>query len=199
MSEQHSFAVFGLGRFGTSIVTHLAAHDVELLAVDRDHDRVNAIAEFVDQAVTGSADAEELLARIGVEHYDVVVFAMGEAFESSVMATMIAKERGAKRVVVKALNERQAQILRRVAPIKSSCPRWKWGQSWRAVWSIPIFSTSSTKPTASVSLNAGPIRSGSVKPWPKPTFAPREPRGDCLDSPAPHLHPRSRGPGAGRR
>ena len=26
MSEQHSFAVFGLGRFGTSIVTHLAAH-----------------------------------------------------------------------------------------------------------------------------------------------------------------------------
>ncbi|KRK70527.1 potassium channel family protein [Lacticaseibacillus nasuensis] len=127
MSEQHSFAVFGLGRFGTSIVTHLAAHDVELLAVDRDHDRVNAIAEFVDQAVTGSADAEELLARIGVEHYDVVVFAMGEAFESSVMATMIAKERGAKRVVVKALNERQAQILRRVGADQVVLPEVEMG------------------------------------------------------------------------
>lgn len=127
MTQAKSFAVFGLGRFGTSIVSNLAKKNVEILAVDRDQARINDIAELVDHAVVGEASDEELLTKVGIEHFDVVVFAMGEEFESSVMATMIAKEQGAKRVVVKALTTRQAQILTRVGADKVVLPEVEMG------------------------------------------------------------------------
>lgn len=125
--QAHSFAVFGLGRFGTSIVEHLAHSDVEILAVDRNLARVEAVADRVDQAVAGDASDEEFLHRIALEHFDVVVFAMGEDFESSVMGTMLAKELGCPRVVVKALDPRQARILERIGADQVVLPEVEMG------------------------------------------------------------------------
>lgn len=122
-----SFAIFGLGRFGTSIVSHLAEEDVELLAADRDLARVEAVSAWVDQAVVGDASDEAFLTRLAIEHFDVVVFAMGEDFESSVMGTMVAKERGCPRVVVKALDPRQAKILTRVGADRVVLPEVEMG------------------------------------------------------------------------
>lgn len=122
-----SFAIFGLGRFGTSIVSHLAEEDVELLAADRDLARVEAVSAWVDQAVVGDASDEAFLTRLAIEHFDVVVFAMGEDFESSVMGTMVAKERGCPRVVVKALDPRQAKILTRVGADQVVLPEVEMG------------------------------------------------------------------------
>ncbi|MCI1894223.1 MAG: TrkA family potassium uptake protein [Lactobacillus sp.] len=122
-----SFAIFGLGRFGTSIVSHLAEEDVELLAADRDLTRVEAVSAWVDQAVVGDASDEAFLTRLAIEHFDVVVFAMGEDFESSVMGTMVAKERGCPRVVVKALDPRQAKILIRVGADQVVLPEVEMG------------------------------------------------------------------------
>lgn len=125
--QARSFAIFGLGRFGTSIVSHLAEADVELLAADRDLARVEAVSAWVDQAVVGDASDEAFLTRLAIEHFDVVVFAMGEDFESSVMGTMVAKERGCPRVVVKALDPRQAKILTRVGADQVVLPEVEMG------------------------------------------------------------------------
>lgn len=125
--QARSFAIFGLGRFGTSIVSHLAEEDVELLAADRDLARVEAVSAWVDQAVVGDASDEAFLTRLAIEHFDVVVFAMGEDFESSVMGTMVAKERGCPRVVVKALDPRQAKILTRVGADQVVLPEVEMG------------------------------------------------------------------------
>lgn len=125
--QARSFAIFGLGRFGTSIVSHLAEEDVELLAADRDLARVEAVSTWVDQAVVGDASDEAFLTRLAIEHFDVVVFAMGEDFESSVMGTMVAKERGCPRVVVKALDPRQAKILTRVGADQVVLPEVEMG------------------------------------------------------------------------
>ena len=125
--QARRFAIFGLGRFGTSLVSHLAAEDVELLAADRDLARVEAVSAWVDQAVVGDASDEAFLTRLAIEHFDVVVFAMGEDFESSVMGTMVAKERGCPRVVVKALDPRQAKILTRVGADQVVLPEVEMG------------------------------------------------------------------------
>ncbi|WP_262315995.1 potassium channel family protein [Lacticaseibacillus parakribbianus] len=122
-----AFAVFGLGRFGTSIVEHLAAAGVEVLAADRDLARVEAVANLVDSAVAGDASDPEFLERVAVAHFDVVVFAMGEEFEASILATMTAKEMGCPRVVVKALDARQAKILRRIGADSVVLPEVEMG------------------------------------------------------------------------
>ncbi len=127
MAEPKSFAIFGLGRFGTSIVTHLSTHDVEILACDKNVARVEEISDIVDQAVAGDASDEEFLKRVEVNHFDVVVFAMGEQFETAVMATLSAKELGCKRVVVKALTDRQAEILKRVGADRVVLPEVEMG------------------------------------------------------------------------
>lgn len=126
-AQARSFAIFGLGRFGTSIVSNLAQTDVELLAADRELARVEAVADLVDQAVVGDASDEAFLQRVAVEHFDVVVFAMGEQFEASVMATMLAKERGCRRVVVKALDPRQAKILTKIGADQVVLPEVEMG------------------------------------------------------------------------
>ena len=127
IAQAHSFAIFGLGRFGTSIVSHLAENDVEILAADRNLARVEAVADWVDQAVVGDASDDAFLARVAIEHFDVAVFAMGEQFEASVMATMLAKERGCRRVVVKALDARQAKILSRIGADQVVLPEVEMG------------------------------------------------------------------------
>ncbi|KRN24494.1 potassium channel family protein [Lacticaseibacillus camelliae] len=125
--QARTFAIFGLGRFGTSIVAHLAENDVEILAADRKPARVEAVADQVDQAVVGDASDDGFLQRVAIEHFDVAVFAMGEQFEASVMATMMAKERGCRRVVVKALDARQAKILTRIGADQVVLPEVEMG------------------------------------------------------------------------
>ncbi|KRO16476.1 potassium channel family protein [Lacticaseibacillus saniviri] len=125
--QAHSFVIFGLGRFGTSLVKNLATYDVELLVVDKDMNKVNEIIDTVDHAVTGDASDEDVLDRIGIGDFDVAVFAMGEDFEAAIMATMMAKEKGTARIVVKALDKRQAKILYRIGADQVILPEVEMG------------------------------------------------------------------------
>jgi len=128
LATAHNFVVFGLGRFGTSLVHNLASQDVAVMVVDKDAEKINEIAEHVDQAIIGDASDEDVLDKIGIGDFDVAVFAMGEEFEATIMATMMAKEKGTKQVVVKALDPRQAKILTRIGADKVILPEVEMGE-----------------------------------------------------------------------
>ncbi|KRM71690.1 potassium channel family protein [Lacticaseibacillus brantae] len=123
-----NFVVFGLGRFGTSLVHNLVAQDVAVMVVDKDAQKINDIADRVDQAVIGDASDEDVLDKIGIGDFDVAIFAMGEEFEATIMSMMMAKEKGTKRVVVKALDPRQAQILTRLGADQVVLPEVEMGE-----------------------------------------------------------------------
>ena len=48
-----SFCVIGLGKFGLSLAENLAKEGKQVLAIDTDADKINAIADFVTHAVIG--------------------------------------------------------------------------------------------------------------------------------------------------
>jgi len=123
-----NFVVFGLGRFGTSLVHNLVAQDVAVMVVDKDAEKINDIADRVDQAIIGDASDEDVLDKIGIGDFDVAIFAMGEEFEATIMAMMMAKEKGTKHVVVKALDPRQAQILTRLRADQVVLPEVEMGE-----------------------------------------------------------------------
>lgn len=106
-----SFAVLGLGQFGFSIVQTLSEYDVNVLACDRDEARVHAAMDLATHTVQADISDENTLYGLGLGNFDVVIIAMGDEFEASQIATMMAKEQGADWVVVKARNERQKKIL----------------------------------------------------------------------------------------
>ncbi len=107
-------AVIGLGKFGSSVAVALSKGGAEVLAVDRNSRLVEAVADDVAVAVGFDATDVTNLKAYDVGSLDVVVVAIGENFEASVLVTMQCKALGVKLVHAKAMNSMQESVLRRV-------------------------------------------------------------------------------------
>ena len=111
---QRQFAVLGLGKFGFSIAKTLSNAGYEVIAVDRNEDIVQEIADIVTYALKADVTEPGVLKNIGIRNVDAVVVAISENMESSVMATILAKEAGAPYVLSKASTELHGQILKKI-------------------------------------------------------------------------------------
>lgn len=125
--QYDSFAVLGMGRFGMSVVRNLADYDVNILACDRDSARLHQVTEYATHVVQLELTDEAALQSLGLGNFDVVVLAMGEEIEASLLATMVAKEQGAKHVVVKARSMRQQRILESIGADQVILPEHEMG------------------------------------------------------------------------
>jgi len=105
--------LIGLGKFGESIAGQLAQLGHEVMAVDRNEERVNELLPLVTNAQIGDSTNRKFLASLGVESYDVCVVAISGDFQSSLETTSLLKELGAKLVVSRAEEDIQAKFLLR--------------------------------------------------------------------------------------
>ena len=121
------FAVLGLGRFGMSIVKTLAEYDANILACDKDAAHLHEATEYAAHVVQADAADEDAMRKLGLGNFDVVVLAMGEDFEATIMAAMLAKELGAGKVVAKAFGFRQKKILESIGVDKVVVPEVEMG------------------------------------------------------------------------
>jgi trk system potassium uptake protein len=108
------FAVIGLGRFGRAVVRTLSERGFTVLGIDRDPETVQYISEACTQAVVVDSTNEDSLRALGISTFDTVVVAIGSDFESNLITTVALKALGVKRVICKALSQRQKDILLRV-------------------------------------------------------------------------------------
>lgn len=122
-----NFAVLGLGHFGMSITHTLSEFDVNIMACDRDEAKLQLATEYATHVVRADMADENALARMGLGNFDVIVLAIGTDFEASQIATMIAKEHGAKYVIVKARNLRQKKILESIGADEVILPEHEIG------------------------------------------------------------------------
>lgn len=122
------YAVLGLGSFGMSVVKTLAEYGVSILACDRDSTRIHEATEFATHVIQLDAMDETTLLNLGLGNFDAVIIAMAEDFEASVMATMIAKEQGAKFIMVKAHGNRQKGILESIGANEVILPEHEMGR-----------------------------------------------------------------------
>lgn len=104
-------AVIGLGRFGYSIAKTLAELGCEVIAVDRDEERVKKISEFVEQSLQLEAMDEKSLKSIGLQNVDIAIVSIGENIEASTLAVMILKEMGVKNIIAKAVTRLHGKVL----------------------------------------------------------------------------------------
>lgn len=108
------FVVIGCGRFGTSVAKTLYKMGNDVLAIDGSEEIVQSISEEVTHAVQADATDEHALRSLGIRNFDVAVITIGSDIQSSIMATLIAKELGVKYVVSKAQNELHAKVLYKI-------------------------------------------------------------------------------------
>lgn len=109
-----SFAVIGLGRFGTAVATVLSELGNEVLAIDKDPEVIKEISSVVTYAVEADVMDEHVLKDLGLSNMDAVVVSIGSDLQASIMATLLSKELGVARVVAKAQTELHAKVLKKI-------------------------------------------------------------------------------------
>ena len=114
MKKRLKIAVIGLGSFGSEVVKTLFSLGHEVLAIDNQKDLVQAIQPYATIAVTLDATDKEALEEAGVANMDVCIISVGESMETSILATLYVKELGVPRVIVKAINETHATIMKKI-------------------------------------------------------------------------------------
>ena len=106
------FAVIGLGRFGYSVAETLLKKGCEVLAIDSDEEKIQAISEIATFAVQCDATDERALKDVSTQNVDVAVVSIGENIEASVLIVQTLKDMGVKSIVAKAVTPIQGKILK---------------------------------------------------------------------------------------
>ena len=109
-----NYVVIGCGRFGSSVAKTLYSLGHEVLAIDKNEEKIQNIAEQVTHAVEADCTDENVLKSLGIRNFDVAVISIGSDIQSSIMATLICKELGVQYVLCKAQNELQAKVLYKI-------------------------------------------------------------------------------------
>ena len=122
-----TFVVIGLGRFGTAVARELCELGHQVLAVDSDPGRVQAVADEVTHAVAADARDPDVLASLGVGDYDCAVVAVGNDVGSSALVTLRLKEAGVPKVVCKAQSHVHKRLLEKLGADKVVFPEHEMG------------------------------------------------------------------------
>ena len=127
MSLQKSYAVLGLGRYGYAVACELAESGADVLAVDHNENIVNTAATKLLLCKCADVTDPAVIKQLGIGNMDVVIVAMAENLEASVMATMLCKEAGVPMVIAKCATEMGRRILSRVGADKVVFPETESG------------------------------------------------------------------------
>lgn len=127
-----SILLIGVNRFGSLLANQFSKHGHEIMAIDKNEDRVNAILPVVTDAQIGDSTNEAFLRSLGVNNYDVCIVTIGGDFQSSLETTSLLKELGGKMVVSRADRDVQAKFLLRNGADEVIIPEKQIAQ-WAAI------------------------------------------------------------------
>ena len=125
--HKKEYGVLGLGKFGTAVARTLAENGNSVIAVDMDSDVVDEIADVVTCAMVADISDPHVLDTLGLHNLDCVIIGVSTNMQVSIMATLLAKEKGVPFVVAKAENEIHKHILEKIGADKIVFPEGEMG------------------------------------------------------------------------
>ena len=108
------FAVIGLGQFGSSVARTLARLGADVIGIDSDPVRVEAVKNDISHAVVLDATREDSMREVGVPEADTAVVSIGENQHANILVTAILRRMGIPRIYARAMTPLQGQILEMV-------------------------------------------------------------------------------------
>lgn len=111
LSEVRSVVVMGLGTFGAQTAKAIYEGGVEVLAIDRDHQEIDAIKNHVTRAICADVLNEEALRIAGAFDVDVAVVALRRHFDASILVTHLLKKAGIREILVRVDTEQEAEAV----------------------------------------------------------------------------------------
>ncbi len=108
-----SVLLIGMGKFGQTLGEKLLGMGVEVMIVDKNEEKIEALSSMYTDALIANCMNENNLKTLDIPSFDACVVAIGDDFQSSLEITSLLKELGAKWVVSKATTEIQKKFLLR--------------------------------------------------------------------------------------
>jgi trk system potassium uptake protein TrkA len=108
------FVVIGLGNFGHYLAINLYKKGHEVVAIDKNADRVAEIKDQVSQAVIADATDHKAMEALGLDKMDAAVICIGSVLSESILATLNMKDIGLAQVFAKAISEAHSRILYKI-------------------------------------------------------------------------------------
>ena len=108
-----SVLIIGMGRFGRHIAMKLNDLNHEVMAIDIDEERINAVLPYVTNALIGDSTNEDFLSSLGIRNFDACIVTIGDNFQNSLETASLLKEMGAKNVISRAATDIQEKFLLR--------------------------------------------------------------------------------------
>ena len=109
-----TYAIIGLGRFGGALLQTLIANGQDVLWIDINEENVNDYRDIATQVIIADAQEEDVLRKLDIASFDHVIIAIGHNMQASILATINAKDLGAKHVIAKAENRTHLRVLTKI-------------------------------------------------------------------------------------
>ncbi len=109
-----SFAVFGLGRFGLSLIEELSHFTDKIVAIDKSSEQCEDVVKFgVDPLILDSTDEKALIAA-GIDSVDHAIICFGSNLEATILTLVSLKNIGIKKITVRCDQEIHKEILEKL-------------------------------------------------------------------------------------
>jgi trk system potassium uptake protein TrkA len=125
MSEQ--FVIIGCGRFGSAVAQELTKLGREVMIIDVDQDVVQNMSNVVTYAVQADVTDANTVKSLGIGNFDTAIVTMGANIQGSMLATLLVKETGVKKVISKAQSKVHSQILYKIGADRVIFPEREMG------------------------------------------------------------------------
>ena len=128
------FAVIGLGRFGRKLAIALAMSGAEVIAIDKNREAIEILADQVSHAVRLDSTDEEALKAQGVDKVDVAIIGIGQGtgrgFESAILTVVNLRQMGVNRIYARAEDLIAGEVFSKVGATEVIYPEIESAQRW---------------------------------------------------------------------
>lgn len=112
--RQKTYLIVGLGRFGSALCDRLLANGANVIAVDREMEKVEAFSDRVQYIACLDAANESALEKVGAKDADIAIVCLGRDKQATVMVSAILLDLELPRVIACASDALHARILSKI-------------------------------------------------------------------------------------
>lgn len=112
--RNRKFAVLGVGKYGNAIAKELSGKGAEVIALDNNAERIEAIKDEVALAINIDCTDKKALLGQKINEVDAAIVAIGENFEAVVLASANLIDFKIRRVIARASGVNQRRILEKI-------------------------------------------------------------------------------------
>lgn len=121
------FVVVGLGNFGAAVAETLQAIGHEVAALDRNAERVDAMASLVTRAAVGDGTDTRTLRRLGADAADAAIISTGDDITASAMTTLMMRDLKVEEIYVKVASADHARLIEKIGVTETIFPERESG------------------------------------------------------------------------